>query len=141
MKILLAVDGSDNALRAMEYIAKLAKGGLNIQLSIITVIPITDDLAVFLGVDEAEYKHIVEMRTQPIFEPFMELVKELTTVKVDFLVEQGDIADKIVETANLGSFDKIIIGSRGLGNYKKFFLGSVSQKVVKIATCPVVIVK
>jgi nucleotide-binding universal stress UspA family protein len=47
-------------------------------------------------------------------------------VKVSTKLLKGRAADKIVETANEGNFD-IIIGSRGLGGIKEFFLGSVSE--------------
>ena len=54
---------------------------------------------------------------------------------------EGRPADKIVETAKLESFDLIVIGSRGLGGIKEFFLGSVSDRVADEAPCPVLIIK
>ena len=53
---------------------------------------------------------------------------------------KGRAADKIVETANEGGFNLIVIGSRGLGGIKEFFLGSVSDRFVDEAKCPVLIV-
>ena len=50
-------------------------------------------------------------------------------------------ADKIVETAKLESCDLIVMGSRGLGGIKEFFLGSVSDRVADEAPCPVLIIK
>ena len=38
-------------------------------------------------------------------------------------------------------YDLIIIGSRGLSRAKAFLLGSVSDKVVRYANCPVLVVK
>ena len=62
-------------------------------------------------------------------------------VKVSKKMLKGRAADKIVETANDGGFDLIVIGSRGLGGIKEFFLGSVSDRVADEAKCPVLIVK
>jgi nucleotide-binding universal stress UspA family protein len=53
----------------------------------------------------------------------------------------GRIAEKIIQTAKEGNFDIVVMGSRGLGGIKKFFLGSVSDRVADDALCPVLIVK
>lgn len=46
-----------------------------------------------------------------------------------------------MEYANKGSYDIVIIGSRGLNSLQEMVLGSVSHKVVKRVVCPVLIVK
>jgi nucleotide-binding universal stress UspA family protein len=53
----------------------------------------------------------------------------------------GRPAYRIVEEANDGHFDLIVIGNRGLGGITGFLLGSVSDRVVDNAKCPVLIVK
>ena len=63
------------------------------------------------------------------------------TLQVTKELVEGRPADKIVETAKEGMFDLIVIGSRGLGGIKEFFLGSVSNRVADKAPCPVLIVK
>jgi nucleotide-binding universal stress UspA family protein len=62
-------------------------------------------------------------------------------VRVSSTILEGRPADKIVEAAKEGGFDLIVMGSRGLGGVKEFFLGSVSDRVADEATCPVAIVK
>jgi len=54
---------------------------------------------------------------------------------------EGRPSDEIVETAKEGNFDIVVMGSRGLGGIKEFFLGSVSDRVADEAACPVLIVK
>jgi nucleotide-binding universal stress UspA family protein len=63
------------------------------------------------------------------------------SVRVSSTILEGRPADKIVEAAKEGGFDLIVMGSRGLGGVKEFFLGSVSDRVADEATCPVAIVK
>jgi len=51
------------------------------------------------------------------------------------------IGSLIVDSANQFEVDYIIVGSRGLGAFKQFFMGSVSKYVVEHAHCPVLVVK
>jgi nucleotide-binding universal stress UspA family protein len=60
--------------------------------------------------------------------------------QVDKKVEFGIPSDKIVQIAEKGNHDLIILGSRGLGTVKRFLLGSVSDDVSHKAKCSVVIV-
>lgn len=46
----------------------------------------------------------------------------------------------IIEAAERGNADAIVIGRRGRGRLAGLLLGSVSQKVVTLAPCPVVVV-
>ena len=52
-----------------------------------------------------------------------------------------DPAQRIIEMAKDIEADAIVMGNRGLGTAKSFFLGSVSTTVVKHAPCPVIVVK
>jgi len=56
---------------------------------------------------------------------------------IETRVIQGDPAETIINYANKGNFDMIVIGSRGLGSFKGLMLGSVSSKVCHAAdrTC------
>ncbi|KAF6243168.1 universal stress protein [Nitrosopumilus sp. b1] len=53
----------------------------------------------------------------------------------------GDEGKKIVDYAKKGKFDLIVIGSRGVGTVKGFFLGSTSNYVLHKSSVPVLIVK
>jgi nucleotide-binding universal stress UspA family protein len=55
--------------------------------------------------------------------------------KVTGLVEDGDPAHRIVETAGRENAELIVMGRRGLGDLKGLLLGSVSHKVAQAATC------
>ena len=63
------------------------------------------------------------------------------TLNVSKELVEGRPAEKIVETANKGMFDLIVIGNRGLGGIKKLLLGSASDRVADKAQCSVLIVK
>ncbi len=53
----------------------------------------------------------------------------------------GNPSEVIVEKARSGGYDLIVMGSRGLGAISGLLLGSVSDRVVKLAPCPVLIVR
>ncbi|WP_038148054.1 universal stress protein [Thioclava atlantica] len=53
----------------------------------------------------------------------------------------GDYADEILDLAEAELPEFIVIGSRGLGRVRGALLGSVSQKVVHYAPCPVVVAR
>jgi nucleotide-binding universal stress UspA family protein len=69
-----------------------------------------------------------------------EVQKRKPHFKVSTRFEKGEPAEKIVETAERGKFDLIVMGSRGLGG-RISTLGSVSSRVVDRSSCPVLIVK
>jgi nucleotide-binding universal stress UspA family protein len=56
-------------------------------------------------------------------------------------VAKGDPAAAIVQTAARTRSRLIVMGSRGLTDFRPFLLGSVSRRVVTIASCPVLVVK
>jgi nucleotide-binding universal stress UspA family protein len=56
-------------------------------------------------------------------------------------VLEGPPADAILRVAEARNVDLIVMGARGLGSLGSLLLGSVSQKVLAHATCPVMIVR
>jgi nucleotide-binding universal stress UspA family protein len=61
-------------------------------------------------------------------------------VEIDALSAQGiTAAEALLDAA--GHADLLVVGSRGLGGFKRLLLGSVSQQCVQHATCPVVVVR
>jgi nucleotide-binding universal stress UspA family protein len=62
-------------------------------------------------------------------------------LKLNTQLEFGNPAETIIEVAEKGNYDLIIVGSRGLSNVKRFFLGSVSDDVSHHAKSSVLIVR
>jgi universal stress protein A len=62
-------------------------------------------------------------------------------VKVTALLRDGDAADQIVRACRTTKADLIIVGTHGRRGLPKFFLGSVAERVVASAPCPVVTVR
>ncbi|MGI9372315.1 MAG: universal stress protein [Hyphomicrobiales bacterium] len=60
---------------------------------------------------------------------------------VDLIIENGDPADVILQTAQAYGANLIVIGSRGQSDMKSLFLGSVSHKVANQSDISVITVK
>ena len=78
-------------------------------------------------------------------EMLQKTVEELGRVhkelKVNKLLERGNPAKIIVETAGDEGVDLIILGNRGTGGIVTWMLGSTSRNVVEACTVPVLVVK
>ncbi len=60
---------------------------------------------------------------------------------VSALIEPGNAADVIIEQVKEQQVDLVVMGSRGFGDIKSVFLGSVSHKVAQECSCPCTTVK
>lgn len=61
-------------------------------------------------------------------------------VKTDVLVDEGNAATRIVEHAQSRQADLVVMGTHGLSGFERFMLGSVAEKVLRKARCPVMTV-
>lgn len=62
-------------------------------------------------------------------------------VRVSFLIWEGDPGEAIVEAAQSEQVDLVVVGSHGRGSVGRFLIGSVSDHVVRNASCPVLVVR
>ncbi|WP_101845914.1 universal stress protein [Halobacillus sp. Marseille-P3879] len=141
-KILVAYDGSELSKKAIQE--ALSKESVNneAEVHVISVIkptgPFTNaKMSESIGTELADQ---LKKDLEKIKEEFKTVHHPIVT---EALVGKGENNPgiKICEYANKNDIDLIIIGNRGLGNVKKFFLGSVSNNVVQHAKCPVLVIK
>ncbi|MGC8609385.1 MAG: universal stress protein [Thermoplasmata archaeon] len=76
-------------------------------------------------------------------EKMTEFIKELDVKaeKITHAVMDGDPARVIIDLANSGKFDAILIGHRGYTYVEDFFIGSVTLKLISRVKIPVIVVK
>lgn len=72
---------------------------------------------------------------------YIERIGKAAGVEVESRVLKGHPVEKIVSFAEDNNIDMIIVGSLGKGGYDRFVLGSVSEKVVRHAKVPVLVVR
>ncbi|HEU0245438.1 MAG TPA: universal stress protein [Candidatus Limnocylindrales bacterium] len=136
-RLLLATDLSDASASATDEAFELA-GRLGASLLVVSVI---DPGALLLpgGRFRARIDQVRERREQ-LAQALVERGRE-EGVDVSFLVWSGDPGDMIVEAAQSERADMVLVGSHGRGAVGRFFLGSVSEHVVRHAPCPVLVVR
>jgi len=136
-KILLATDGSDNALRAARRVAQMAKK-LPAKVTLLSAAYVPpmyrDDIGTELTESFVDDARQALHFTQEIFEG--EKVASETK-----LVRDLRPADAILEEAERGNYDLIVLGSQGLSKKEAKRLGSVSREVAYHAHCSVLVVR
>jgi len=149
-KILVALDGSKPADKALDFALDLGeKYSANVVLlSVVSpvIVPLgpypTTGVPPIPPVVIGTYSNELRVSHEKVLSEALKKAKKIKpNLKVSTKLVEGRPSDKIIETAKEGKFDIIVVGSRGLGGIKKFFLGSVSNRVANEATCPVLIVK
>ncbi len=140
-KYLLATDGSDCSKRAAYFLLDLVRDTSEFEITIIQVVNIKKEIynySMMTNIPEIE-KFVKEQAEQIIDETAV--IFENEGIQVNKLVLEGDPGHEIAEYAKQTNVNQIIMGSRGLGNIKGLVLGSVSQKLIHLATNPVTLVK
>lgn len=142
-KILVPIDGSDVSLKAAANAVEVAKntGG---ELTFITVAlnPIPSKI----------YEY--EPYWDPELNEMLEIIKKIENKTLDDVIEKLELADlkfekkfcfgeayiEILREAREGNYDLIVMGRRGYSKIKRFFIGSVTQRVISDSPCPVLVI-
>lgn len=136
-RILLAVDGSENSIRATEEAVKIASLIPKCKIEVVYVADVSKSKNEILhsqGKEELAYS-----RRKRLY-PVEEKIKS-KNIDYELKILHGYPGPTIIEYANEEKVDLVVIGSRGLNSLQEMVLGSVSHKVVKRVDCPVLIVK
>jgi len=136
-RLLLATDLSEASASATDQAFELA-GRLGASLLVVSVID-PGSLLLPGGRVRARIDQVRERREQ-LAQVLVERGRD-EGVDVSFLVWTGDPGDEIVEAARSERADMVLVGSHGRGAVGRFFLGSVSEHVVRHAPCPVLVVR
>lgn len=136
-KILVAYDGSNLSKKALAKAIEIVQQ----EAAHDTQAP---QLHVIHGVQDVSYAMGTTITIDPkISESVIQEARDAVPASVDarYIIQNGSPANAILDYADANGVDLIIMGSRGLGAIREFFLGSVSHNVVQNAKVPVLIVK
>ena len=135
-RILVAIDGSESAKKAFEESIYLAQK-CNSKLDVLHVVSCElggDSATTFELIDELKNK------AEKMLDEY-KIQATKSNVPMEITVTQGDPAQVIIELAKTKRHDLIIMGTRGRSAFQELLIGSVSQKVMHHASCPVMVVR
>ena len=145
-RILVAIDGSESATKALDYALSLAEK-CEAEVHIVSVVPPVESLMPRFSLTAPPIHYSlfigeVEKRLQTVLADALTEAKEKRlNIPLSIRLLKGRPAVTIVQTAQEEGFDIIVVGSRGLSGLDELVLGSVSDRIADLATCPVLIVK
>jgi nucleotide-binding universal stress UspA family protein len=147
-RILVAVDGSEGSRRASEVAMDLAKKldaelfVLHVFRGILSMWPMFPSLPAPSGEAVDTYEADVRKAALELVGKIVSMA-EKTGVKAKPQTSEtaGSVVQAITDFAAGEKIDLIVMGTRGMGGFKKMLLGSVSSGVVTHAHCPVLVVR
>jgi nucleotide-binding universal stress UspA family protein len=138
--ILVPTDFSDASVEAKAYAVMLAKA-LGASLHLLHVIG--DPVKLGWGIEQAYLPQMLERiegETRKQLEALAS-AEDRKAFKVHCTVEVGSPAETILTYAETHGVDLIVMGTHGRGTVERLWLGSVTERVLQHAKCPVVSVR
>jgi nucleotide-binding universal stress UspA family protein len=138
-KILIATDGSENGAQAVDAgmeIARLSNGKAY-------TLHVIDTSGYPSGKGAPKWTRLLEEQFKTFGLETTATVEESAKaagVEVEFVILEGHPAEKILDFAEKKGVDMIVVGSLGKTDVERFLLGNVSEKVVRNAKVPVLVV-
>ena len=138
-KILVPTDGSDYSMRAAEYAINIAKT-LSAQILVVFVV----DEIVLEQIAKSTERERVETELKEDGRRYVNYavgLAEKQGVKASSLIATGRPFEQIVHMAKGLNTDLIVMGTYGRRGADRILLGSVAERVIEFAPCPVLVIK
>ena len=135
--ILVAIDGSSSAQRALQHAIDLAEA-LHARLTIVTVASEVPGFAATAGLDTGVLEEAAEDEGVKRLREATDLVPQ--SVSVTTILRHGSAARQILKVAKEGNYDLIVMGSRGRGRLASNVLGSVTADVHFATRLPMLVI-
>jgi nucleotide-binding universal stress UspA family protein len=141
IKLLVAVDGSANALRAVRYAIELAKENGSVSVHLVNAHEeprVYGEIAVYVTPEK-----MAELQRQAAEGALEEAERLIRQAAVPYTREilVGPVAAVIAKRADELGCDTIVIGTRGMTAIGNLLMGSVATRIVHFAHVPVTLVK
>lgn len=146
--IVVAIDGSEHADRAVSVAADLALT-LGARLSLMHVVrhanlrDLEQDLMALEADEHVAFskRDLLELVGRDVLIEGEKRARDLGVIDVTLEAAEGHPAEEIVRYADESAADLIVMGSRGLSNLPGLLVGSVSHKVIHLSPLPVLVVR
>lgn len=137
---MVPYDQSDAANKAFDFAVDLAKK-YSSKISIVSCIVPQAPMDPTFATSYAETFVLMRKSAVDAVSKIESKIKELNIPSKSSVLEGLSVTDELLSYAESNQVDLIVMGSRGLGGFKKLLLGSVASSVSQHSKCPVLIVK
>ncbi len=138
-KVVVAVDGSDNSLRAARVAARLADS-MDLPLVMLHVFPLmSSDLPGALGMSKEDLEEIRDRSARQTFDAVRSELSERAG-PIEEVAKIGDVASEVVDFLGDAKDLLLVMGRRGQTQLGALLLGSVAEKVMRHTRTPVTLV-
>lgn len=139
-RIVCPTDFSPTAQRAAQYAAEIARS-FGAEIVLLHVIPEMNYPTRSLGMVTAfpNLREELHKRAQEELGKARTALGTAVTVRTE--LRDGDAYAQILDCANTAKADLVVIGTHGHTGFRHMLLGSTAEKVVRLATCPVMTVR
>ncbi len=136
-KILIPTDGSASAQTAVSSGLDMAKR-LNADVTIISIVDMRAPISIQQGIGIPDQYAYQQGAADAAAEAALKLAKEMG-VRATTIVKRGSPAYDIIEESK--KHDLIVMATKGRTGVAHFLIGSVAEKVVRFAACPVLVIR
>jgi nucleotide-binding universal stress UspA family protein len=139
-EILVPVDGSENSVRATKFALEIAQA-MDVGVRLFYVFPAASvELVGMAGMSRNDITGAADSSGQRAFDKIRDALGKEMPARVETETVFGDPAEEIIGYTERDPAVLIVIGRRGLSRMKSLLLGSVSDKVIRHAKCPVTVI-
>ena len=141
-KILCPTDFSEAANEGIKAANELALhfSAEIILINVVSTIPIVPASPALTGVNDLQVLTEMENAARETIAKDAERLLD-NSLESHLMVIDGNAADEVARVAEEEKVDLIVISTHGLSGWRKFFFGSVTEKVAKLASCPVLLIQ
>jgi nucleotide-binding universal stress UspA family protein len=140
-KILAATDGSPSSDRAVGFAADCAAAhGAELLIFTVSDDLVSESLESMARAERATVSEMLEAEAKALLSLARTIANRHGVPSAKTQSETGDPASVLLDAARAEHADLIVVGKRGRGRLRGLLLGSLSQKLASLASCPVAIV-
>lgn len=145
-RILVAVDGSATSNKALS--AALEMASYSVGRSVVRLIHVVDEMAYFMGLDPyagQSYSVISVMREagEKILADGLAIVQSAGVTADTVLVDRlgAHLAEAMAEQAKTWNASLVVVGTHGRRGIGRMLLGSGAEQIIRLASCPVLVIR
>ncbi len=138
-KVLIAVDLSENSLKAVDYVGRMLRCHDRVEITLLTVIKepsadiVPDEAERAARIEEARRETLALMEQAGGRLTALGIPENRIRIKLQVCRKPMSVSDLILHEQKEGGYGTLVVGRRGVSKKEEFLFGSVSSRVVRDA--------